>query len=164
MQTNIDDELQLLLNENNLIEQGIHNGKNRTQKTPQPVRKSKRLPSTKQTEKLGEVPYYTNDNKHRRGGMSRLGSSRNVQWSEEGATKRVYTMSQNLVNISSFRSGYFDERTKKLNEFLKKTEVLYIWLKLESVIHHDGNLIVQKEPTSLPHFVRKNDLRIYFQP
>ena len=48
--------------------------------------------------------------------MSRLGSSRNVQLSEEGATKRVYTKTQNLVNISSFRSVYFDERTKKMNE------------------------------------------------
>ena len=55
--------------------------------------------------------------KHRRDGMSRLGSSRNVQWSEESATKRVYSRTQNLVNISSFRSGYFDERSKKLNEF-----------------------------------------------
>ena len=49
--------------------------------------------------------------KTKQDGISRLGSSRNVQWSEEGSTKRVYTRIQNVVNISSFRSGYFDERT-----------------------------------------------------
>ena len=49
--TNIDDELQLLPKENNLtLEQGIYIGK---PNTPEPVRKSKRLPFAKQTEKLG---------------------------------------------------------------------------------------------------------------
>ena len=44
--------------------------------------------------------------------MSRLGSSRNVQWSEEGATKRVNPRVQNLVIMSSARSGNFDEELK----------------------------------------------------
>ena len=54
--------------------------------------------------------------------MSRLASSRNVQWSAEGATNWVYSKVQDLVNVSSLRSGYFDERTKKKTEkiFLRK--------------------------------------------
>ena len=48
--TNIDDELQLIPKENNLTpEQGIYIEK---PKTPESVRKSKRLPFAKQTEKL----------------------------------------------------------------------------------------------------------------
>ena len=45
--------------------------------------------------------------KHRRDGMSRLGTSRNVQWSAEGARKCVYPRCQNLVNVSSLRSRKF---------------------------------------------------------
>ena len=45
--------------------------------------------------------------KHRRDGMSRLGTSRNVQWSAEGARKYVYPRFQNLVNLSSLRSRKF---------------------------------------------------------
>ena len=43
-------------------EQGIHNRK-KTLESPQPVRKCKRLPFAKQTEKLGGVPCYTRNNK-----------------------------------------------------------------------------------------------------
>ena len=45
--------------------------------------------------------------KHRRDGMSRLGTSRNVQWSAEGARKCVYPRFQNIVNLSSLRSRKF---------------------------------------------------------
>ena len=45
--------------------------------------------------------------KHRRDGMSRLGTSRNVQWSAVGARKCVYPRFQNLVNLSSLRSRKF---------------------------------------------------------
>ena len=64
--TNMNDELGLLPKENNLTpEQGIYIEK---PKTPEPVRKSKRLPFAKQTEKyhtekLGAVPYETNNKK-----------------------------------------------------------------------------------------------------
>ena len=54
--------------------------------------------------------------------MSRLGSSRNVQWSAEGATNSSYFRAYNLVNLSNLRSGNFDERTKKMNEFFEKNE------------------------------------------
>ena len=45
--------------------------------------------------------------------MSRLASIENVPWSAEGATNCVYPRAQNLVNLSSLRSGNFDGRTKK---------------------------------------------------
>ena len=57
--------------------------------------------------------------KHRRDGMSRLGTSRNVQWSAEGARKCVYPRFQNLVNLSSPDQENLDERTKKKGEKLK---------------------------------------------
>ena len=47
------------------------------------------------------------EKKHRRDSMSRLGTSRNVQWSAEGARKCVYPRFQNLVNLSSLRSRKF---------------------------------------------------------
>ena len=61
--TNVDDELQLLPTETNLTpESGIKT--NLPSDEPhQTVRKSKRIPNAKQTEKLGGIPYYTNNNK-----------------------------------------------------------------------------------------------------
>ena len=61
--TNVDDELQLLPKETNLIpETGI-----KTNSLPnephQSVKKTKRIPNAKQTEKLGSIPYFTNNNK-----------------------------------------------------------------------------------------------------
>ena len=41
--------------------------------------------------------------KHRRDGMSRLGTSRNVQWSAEGVTNSLCSRAQNLVNLSNLR-------------------------------------------------------------
>ena len=59
---NIDDELQLLPKETNLTpETGIKTNPliNEPQQT---VRKSKRIPNARQTEKLGGIPYSTNNN------------------------------------------------------------------------------------------------------
>ena len=47
---------------------------------------------------------------------SRLTSSRSVQWSAEGAKNCVYSRAQNNVNLSGFKSGKFDERTKRMSE------------------------------------------------
>ena len=41
--------------------------------------------------------------KHRRDGMSRLGTSRNVQWSAEGVTNSLCSRAYNLVNLSNLR-------------------------------------------------------------
>ena len=41
--------------------------------------------------------------KHRRDGKSRLGTSRNVQWSAEGVTDFLCSRAHNLVNLSSLR-------------------------------------------------------------
>ena len=54
--------------------------------------------------------------KHRRDGMSRLASSRNVQWSAEGATNSIISWAHNLVNLSSLTSKNSDERTTKMSE------------------------------------------------
>ena len=61
--------------------------------------------------------------KHKRDGKSRLGTSRNVQLSAEGATNCVYLRVQKQVNFPSLRSGNFDER--KINETLlfEKNEI-----------------------------------------
>ena len=61
--------------------------------------------------------------KHRRDGMSRLASSRNVQWSAEGATKCVYPRVQKQVDLDSLRSGNFDERKMNENIFFEKNEI-----------------------------------------
>ena len=62
--TAVNDELRLLPREDKLTpEQGILNGKTKTQEPSQPVRKSKRLPFAKQTEKLVRVSCHTNNSK-----------------------------------------------------------------------------------------------------
>ena len=54
------------------------------------------------TEKLAHVTKSAKK-KHRRDGMSRLGTSRNVQWSAEGVTNSLCSRAQNLVNLCSLR-------------------------------------------------------------
>ena len=72
--------------------------------------------------------------------MSRLGTSRNVQWSAEGVTKSLGSRANNFVNLSGLRRGHFDERTKKMKHiFFEKNKKMYFWQKPESAILHDGN-------------------------
>ena len=61
--TNLDDELQLLPKETNLTPETGIKSKDTTNEQNQSVRKSKRIPNAKQTEKLGGIPYQTNNNK-----------------------------------------------------------------------------------------------------
>ena len=64
VQTNIDDELQLLPKETNLTpEQGRYKGENKKEKSTESVRRFNTLLFVRKTEKLGGVPYYTNNNK-----------------------------------------------------------------------------------------------------
>ena len=78
--------------------------------------------------------------KHRRDGMSRLGSSRNVRWSVGGVTNSLCSRAHNLVNLSSLRWGYFDEKAKKMKDiFFEKNEKMYFCQKPEGIIPHDGN-------------------------
>ena len=60
--------------------------------------------------------------------MSRLVSSRNIQWSAEDATNCAYSKSQTLVKLSSLRTGHFDEKSKKMNEkiFLRKKKNVFL--------------------------------------
>ena len=77
--------------------------------------------------------------KSRRDGMSRLASSRNVQWSTEGATNCVYPRVQTQVDLYSLRSGNCDERKmKEYIYFLRKMKYVCS-AKNEGVILDDGN-------------------------
>ena len=76
--------------------------------------------------------------------MSRLASSRNVQWSEEGATYWVYCRAQDLVNLSSLRLGYYDERSKKLNIFLRKMKEYIFGRNPKTSYFMTDTLMVQK--------------------
>ena len=80
---------------------------------PVPILQSRKW-SPENSQKIVQASYNTISphvcypiRKHRRDGMSRLGTSRNVQWSAEGARKCVYPRFQNLVNLSSLRSRKF---------------------------------------------------------
>ena len=77
-----------------------------------------------------------------RDGMSRLVSSRNVQWSAEGAAYSLYSWAYNLVNVCSLRSGNFDERTKKLNKCFY--EKMFFWQKPKASYFMAETSIVQK--------------------
>ena len=95
--------------------------------------------------------------------MSRLASSRNVQWSKENATNWVYSWAQDIGNLSSLRSGYIDERTKKMKEiFLRKMKCVFV-RKTEASYLMTGPLIDGNQPISLPHSIKENGFRIYFQ-
>ena len=77
--------------------------------------------------------------------MSRLASSRNVQWSEEVATERVYIRAYNHVTLSSLRSGNVDEITKKMNENLfEENEKMYFGRNPKASYFMRETLIVQK--------------------
>ena len=85
-----------------------------------------------------------NKKKQRRDGMSRLGSSRNVQWSEGGTTKWLYPRGQNLVNISSFISGYFDELKRWIKKFFRKMKQRIFGRNPKASYFMTEHLIVQK--------------------
>ena len=62
--TNVDDELQLLPKETTLTPKtGVKIEKINSAEPQQILRRSQRLPFAKQTEKLGDEPYYTENNK-----------------------------------------------------------------------------------------------------
>ena len=63
--TNVDDELQLLPKETNLTPDSGIKTSLLSEESHQTVRKAKRIPNAKQTEKLGGIPYYTNNNKRK---------------------------------------------------------------------------------------------------
>ena len=85
------------------------------------------------------------EKKHRRDGMSRLGTSRNVQWSAEGVTSSLCSRAHNLVNFSSLRWGYFGERTKKMKEFfLRKMKLCIFGRNPKASYYMTETLIVQR--------------------
>ena len=85
---NIDDELQLLPMETNLTpETGIKTNplSNEPQQT---VRKSKKIPNARQTEKLGGIPYSTNNNKRKIINSYMLQENQTSQPSQQQIEKR----------------------------------------------------------------------------
>ena len=63
--TNVDNELQLLPKETNLTPETGIKTKSLPNESHQSVRKSKKRPNAKETEKLGGIPYFTNNNKNK---------------------------------------------------------------------------------------------------
>ena len=57
-------------------------------------------------------------------------------WCADSATICAYSRASNYLNLSSLRSGLFDERNRK-NTFSQKK---YFWQENEDVILDDGNL------------------------
>ena len=85
---NIDDELQLLPRETNLTpETGIKTNPliNEPQQT---VRKSKRIPNARQTEKLGSIPYSTNNNERKIDNNYMLQENQTSQQSQQQIEER----------------------------------------------------------------------------
>ena len=65
VQTRIEDEFQLLPKNSNLTPEQDRYKKKNQEKPTESVRRSNRLPFAKQTEKLGGVPYQTNNTKNK---------------------------------------------------------------------------------------------------
>ena len=99
--TNIDNELQLLPKENNLTpEQGTNIEK---PKTLEPTRKSKRLPFAKQTEKLGGIPYQTNNNKKKTVNTRNVLQEKTTTTTDQSQKKNDRTIRENNEEIRIIR-------------------------------------------------------------
>ena len=104
IQVNIEDELQLHPKETNLTpEQGSYKGKNRIEKPIEPVRRSKRLPFAKQTEKLGRVPYHTNNDKKKMTNNGNLLQETTTETAERSKMENDRPIQRNNEEIRSIR-------------------------------------------------------------
>ena len=107
--TNIDDELQLLPKENNLtLEQGTNIEK---PKTLEPIRKSKRLPFARQTEKLGGVPYQTNNNKKKTVNTRNVLQEKATTTTDQSEKENDRTIQENNEEIRTIRHTGWTEQT-----------------------------------------------------
>ena len=98
VQTNIEDELQLLPKNNSLTpEQGRYKKKN-PKKLTESVRRSNRLPFAKQTKKLGGIPYQTNNNKKKFTNSDHLLQETTTECSEE-ENDRLIRKDEDKVNF-----------------------------------------------------------------
>ena len=117
---NVDDELQLLPKVTNLTpETGI-----KTISLPnephQSVRKSKRIPNAKQTEKLGGIPYFTNNNKKKINKNYVLQENQtnkpNQQQNEERNNREIRTINREIwktLEHKNFNRIFRDHQPKK---------------------------------------------------
>ena len=104
---NIDDELQLLPKETNLTpETGIKTNPliNEPQLT---VRKSKRIPNARQTEKLGGIPYSTNNNKRKINNymlQENQASQPSQQLTEERSNREIRTINREIRKTAEYQN------------------------------------------------------------
>ena len=104
---NIDDELQLLPKETNLTpETGIKTNPliNEPQLT---VRKSKRIPNARQTEKLGGIPYSTNNNKRKINNymlQENQASQPSQQQTEERNNREIRTINREIRKTAEYQN------------------------------------------------------------
>ena len=104
---NIDDELQLLPKETNLTpETGIKTNPliNEPQLT---VRKSKRIPNARQTEKLGGIPYSTNNNKRKINNymlQENQASQPSQQQTEERSNREIRTINREIRKTAEYQN------------------------------------------------------------
>ena len=107
--TNIDDELQLLPKESNLTpEQGFNIEK---PKTLESTRKSKRLPSAKQTEKQGGIPYQTNNNKKKTVKNCNILQERTTTTTDQSEKKNDRTIRESNEEIRTIRYNGLNKQT-----------------------------------------------------
>ena len=105
---NIDDELQLLPKETNLTpETGIKTNPliNEPQLT---VRKSKKIPNARQTEKLGGIPYSTNNNKRKINNNYMLQENQTSQPTqqqiEERSNREIRTINREIRKTAEYKN------------------------------------------------------------
>ena len=97
--TNLDDELQLLPKEANLTQ-----GRYKDKKSTESVRSSNILPFARQTEKLGGVPYYTNNNKKKVTINGNLLQETAMETAERNEEENNHSIRKNIEEIRIIRS------------------------------------------------------------
>ena len=109
--TGIDDKLQLLPKETNLTPETGIKTKETINEQNQSVRKSKRIPHAKQTEKLGGIPYQTNNNKKKTSKNCILqenpttpSDQTQTNSNEDTDDRRIRTITKNLQNNRIIRT------------------------------------------------------------
>ena len=111
VQTNIDDELQLLPKDNKLTPgQGTYKGKNEITEPQTSVRRSNRLPFAKQTEKLGSVPYQTNNNRKKQTVNGNVLQEKTATTTKETEDENHRSVRQETKEIRTIRQCNNDRR------------------------------------------------------
>ena len=122
--TNIDDELQLLPKETTLKPETCKRiDKNNSAESQQILRRSQRLPFAEQTEKIGGVPYYTENSKKKTNNPCDLQESQSNQLAanndEEPINRNIRTLLEKRCNNRKIRNdNLFNLSFSDLNNYL----------------------------------------------